>query len=1359
MKLCETVGTHRQTPERGLGRSRDRRCEVTSGRARRDRGGRLRRTWSSAATLLVAFAVLLGCGADGRRELAATPITLGDLQAVHAPVSAGALDVRGQRRVAAGDSVETGDHGRARLRLDDGTIVAVDGATRVSLLERGGLELKGGRVFVEAGAHAATSVSVGAWRATVSGSSVAFEVSGDAQRMTVSNGEVVLLHDSGQSRVSSGETAVSMGDGVTVAPEKAFVDWTGGLAVPWTSELGSNSAVGVASGVDENAAAGAPGTAMVVRSVDLDVELDGELALTRSTTRFFNGASSASRVPIRLSLPDGAILRRVARRDDARGLVESTLAIAAGPRTPHGPARAGLEWAGGGWLNGELGAVPAGATVDLIIEYVQWPPTRLGNAAYRFPMDGGNTPALIGELDAKVTALRETTQYASVSQGATLEGNVLRFRNADVRPTSDLVVEYRNSELELDVARAYVESSPGEREPYVMVRTELPERHEPSVALSVVVDASMSVGAATMEVQRAVVDAIVAGLGPEDSIVVLAADHELTALGPERPAAATVDVKAAISRALSSLRPGGATDLGAALEGAADLLSASGRERDAEGMVVYVGDGRPTLGEPDAPSIRRRLSRRAAGVPRLGAIAVGDNADRWTLGQLLAGVGTVHEVADRADAARAGAAVLLEALQPTFRDVELDLGPGIDRVYPRRAGALTAGSTVTVLGRLRGELPKHVVLRYRAGDDLVEHTRRLRRRHRPGAADIAKRWAAARIEELALSDEGIEPAISLGYQAQLLTPWTGFYFEPPVEGQGTRPFEERLLALSPRSDAAFGARLAPLLSSGSTLLEPNASLGGGVSLKDAAAMAIQRMLRGASKAVQACRDARLGVRPDVGRRFSIALSVDGEGQASRVRVDVLESAGDAVLARCVERVVRALPYFGVGVPIDVRHELTVPEGRAPFRTKCSEVSKVALPLRKIAWRARSLDAASFIDASRSCELPRFSDRRAWLSLMLEQQPDSSQRLAIAAELAAQGELDAAEFVREQTLRSVSSFSELDRLTRSLRHDEPRIDDELNAAYEQATSDRQRLGIVRRFLQLAPHDELALGRLLALLEALGERRALIDEIQRLRSETVIDAGLLARGASALRRLGLERESQRAFGELIERAPNDPWTLAFVGDRLRAEGLFDDATAVYETLERSMRDDAGVALRLALAHAGAGRLDVATRLLERVTQTGGRGDDGRLGELSAVTQALLLSSALAGTSGEVEAELQRRLLRTPLPDVRGVLVVRSAPVDDPLEISVVRDAGERVPQSPDLHAGSLGLAVIRLERGEGRARVVLRRARDRGPTQSRKVVVAALLFDVGPGLPRLLQREVEVAADGRSLEVEFDGERLL
>src|SRR5690606_27090 len=105
--------------------------------------------------------------------------------------------------------------------------------------------------------------------------------------------------------------------------------------------------------------------------------------------------------------------------------------------TPHGPARAGLEWAGGGWLNGELGAVPAGATVDLIIEYVQWPPTRLGNAAYRFPMDGGNTPALIGELDAKVTALRETTQYASVSQGATLEGNVLRFRNADVRPTSD----------------------------------------------------------------------------------------------------------------------------------------------------------------------------------------------------------------------------------------------------------------------------------------------------------------------------------------------------------------------------------------------------------------------------------------------------------------------------------------------------------------------------------------------------------------------------------------------------------------------------------------------------------------------------------------------------------------------------------------------------------------------------------------------------------------------------------------------------------------------------------------------------------------------------------------------------------
>jgi tetratricopeptide (TPR) repeat protein len=325
-------------------------------------------------------------------------------------------------------------------------------------------------------------------------------------------------------------------------------------------------------------------------------------------------------------------------------------------------------------------------------------------------------------------------------------------------------------------------------------------------------------------------------------------------------------------------------------------------------------------------------------------------------------------------------------------------------------------------------------------------------------------------------------------------------------------------------------------------------------------------------------------------------------------------------------------------------------------------------------------------------------------------------------------------------------------------DEPEIDDELDKAYKQATTNADRLAVVRRFLLLAPHNGLARRRLLALLEALGQKEALLAEIESLRGEPFADAGLLAQGASALRRVGLDAEGRRLFGELIERAPRDPWTLAYVGDRLRAEGMFDEAGAAYESLARSMPNDAGVALRMALAHTGAGRLDVATRLLERVTQTGGRGDDGRLGELSSIAQAVLLAAARDGKDADVDAQLERRLLQTPLPDVAGVVLVQSPPADDPILVSVTRERGEKLEQSADLDAKVLGIAAVRIERGDGAAKISLKRPAEPGPSRVAKATVLALVLR-RENVPKLVRREVDVPADGKSIELRFDGETFL
>jgi tetratricopeptide (TPR) repeat protein len=284
--------------------------------------------------------------------------------------------------------------------------------------------------------------------------------------------------------------------------------------------------------------------------------------------------------------------------------------------------------------------------------------------------------------------------------------------------------------------------------------------------------------------------------------------------------------------------------------------------------------------------------------------------------------------------------------------------------------------------------------------------------------------------------------------------------------------------------------------------------------------------------------------------------------------------------------------------------------------------------------------------------------------------------------------------------------------------------------------------------------------LAVLELLGRKEALVLAIDRIRSDPFADAGLLAAGASALRRIGQDAEGRRAFGELVERAPGDPWTLAFAGDRLRAENLFDEAVANYDSLARALPDDPAVSLRLALAHAGAGRLDVATRLLERVAQNGGRGDDGRLGELASMTQAVLLASARSVSAGpDVDAQLMRRLVQTPLPDVKSLVVITMPPTEDAIRVSVARERAEHDEQPADLDAPSLGLAAVRIERGEGLALIRLKRPANPDATRTAHATVSALILAEDRAASRVVTRQVDVAPNGVAIELRWNGESFL
>jgi tetratricopeptide (TPR) repeat protein len=1316
-------------------------------------------------TLAAGGAAYLGATLHGPTVVAigAVETTVGDLRTLHAEVFVRGQEVRGAVRLHDGDEVKTAPGGRARIRLDDGSLVIVDGAAELTLKgER--VALTHGRIFVQAGAASRTEVAVRDAVTTVVSSAAAFdadEAPRGAPKAYCARGELVLTIAGKSVHVASGETATLAKGVATVAPETAFDDWTGGLAVPWSGERATASAIAEVWGGGGDTD---PGSPLVVRSEKIDVTVDGEVALTRTRTTYFNGSDRDVQADVRMALPEGAIVSHVARMDEGASS-ETSATLSTGNRSAGSSGTSRLEWAGGGWVRGTLANIRAGTTVELMVDYVEWLPEKGGRATYRFPMASDTESPMVGQLEARIGS-QSPAKWLSASKGAVVANGGIELRKADVRPTGDLVVEMVPSVVRANVARAYVDKEDRSEDPYVLVRAELPEdKTQAGTTLALVLDVSSSVGPALLETERAAVLAILESLGPKDSVVVLAADQSTRIVGPDKASPVTPELRAQLAKDLAQVHAGGASNLGLALERAADLLDAKSDgppslqgagDRAGTGMVVYLGDGRPTVGETDARDLRKRLARRAGGVPRLAALAVGQGADRWMLAELVAGAGPVYDVLDRPDAARASSALVADALTPTLRDVSIAMGATVDRQYPRDARTAAAGTTYTVAGRLRGALPKEVALRYRRGTELVEEILPLEVVPTPVFADVASRWAQQRIEESVMHADGIEPAIALANKARLLTPWTSWFIS---SGNASAPWESRLLGLSPGIDTAFAARIEPAPPPPSLLLEPPRVFDGEASIEQAAEIAARHSIRDSMQAMVACRDARASIKPGISGDLRVDVAVAADGKATKVSVSATQQTDDdPFLDRCVRVVVNAVPFFGSGVAISFTHFISLPPGQTARRTECSVASTLPLAVRRGIWRARKAKGAlDYSSAAHACELPTWGDRRALLGILVAGM-DARTGTAFASRIEAEGETDAAAFVRQELIRQTNLGAlDYETLRRLLIDDEPKIDRALDKAFRAAKTDDGRLSVLRRFLRLAPHSPLGRRLLLSLLEGTKNKSALLETIEQIRNDVFADAGLLADCASALRRQGMDEEGRRAFGELVERAPRDPWTLGYVGDRLRAEGLYEDALAAYLRLDAVMPDDPAVSLRLALAHAGAGRLDVATRLLDRVAQTGGRGDDGRLGELASVVSASLIAKARQGAPGaETDALLARRLAQTPLPDVASMILVRTPLGDDKVEVAVARQLKDKDELPADLDASAMGLSAVRIERGGGTARIHLKRAAGLAGSRPTRGLVTALVLGSDRKEPKLVTREVDIPPDEKGTELRWTGE---
>ncbi len=677
---------------------------------------------------------------------------------------------------------------------------------------------------------------------------------------------------------------------------------------------------------------------------------------------------------------------------------------------------------------------------------------------------------------------------------------------------------------------------------------------------------------------------------------------------------------------------------------------------------------------------------------------------------------------------------------------------------------------MSAVGRFRGDLPREVTLRWRDAAGAHAERRPLLAEDAAAPADVMRRWAEARVEEIAIRGRGREAATDVALRAGLLTPWTGWR-SGPAEAYVPSRLETRILDLSPSAgEEGFTARI----------VTPRAALGtlaGAVheteddlveekddALKSAVSDAAGRVLDEAGAAVRACRDSRAALRPELAGGLDVVFDLDGSGRPSAVRVKGSAGADDEALDRCVEVVVAGLgfPESGLTVKVTVRRRVELPPARATSRRRCSATSTLPMPLRRGVWNER-LDrgaaVAVYLEAKQGCELPTWTDRRALLELVMLHDPAGVARVQTARELDRAGEVDAAALLRREAVRRARSPQELRAIARELLGDEHYPTGIFRKRYTAAPDDAARLAVVRRFLALAPHDARLRRRLLALLEDMKMNQELAEEVRRLRRDPFADAALLADGASALLRLHDEAEARRTFGELAERAPDDPWARAFLGDRLRNEGWYDDAAQAYAVLAELVPDEPAAVHRLALAHAGAGRIDIAVRLLARVAQTGGRAGDARLGELAARLSLVRLAEARARPNlpPEEAARMERASLELPRPPGATLILIEAPAGARAVDAVLLRGAKDaREERRPEVAAEGIGLYALRIDPGDGSpATLRLKRAPELQPARPARVRVHALVPAGESKAPRLVTTEVELPFTGKAVDLAWSG----
>ena len=1190
-----------------------------------------------------------------------------------------------------GSEIKVGSGDRALVQLDDGSSVFLRHGSHAALT-RAGLLLKKGEAWVDAPRREKTPARYRAGTVEVSASAAGLDlkVTASGVEVYVARGLAVVSSPGGRSEVQSGEKAVVAGDKQPKVEAVAFwEDWTGGMPDRRLDASAAGAASGTIYAIDR-ARPGSPPQELEIRAQAVRVVIRDGVARTTVDQRFFNPSSTPMEGYYWFTIPEGAAVDRFAldvngtlmegemiERKQAKATYEAAVRAAVDPAL--------LEWVDGRTFRARIFPIPAAGERRVVISYMELLPTVDGRTHYVYPMGGADTRIQEFALEVSLGADGEAMKLATTADARVEQnGRRVTVRRSGYRPQGDFLLEMVGRSGVEPLRAMRVNSSRAEAA-YVMLR------YTPDVAwdelkkvpgrVVVVVDTSAGGDDADRQLRSDVAEAILRGLSTDDKFALVAVDLTPRVLFPQGGLVPADEAN--IGKALevlSGVRRAGATDLGTLFDVALKRLHG-----ESQPAVVYIGDGRPTVGERSGESLSARVTRSFAGsTARLYTIASGAGAQHALLGRLARiGGGQAFRV-DRFDQSVQQALRFVGHLKtPTLTDLELDLGAGLDQVFSSAAGKVSRGQEVTVLARTHHPLPDKVKVTGKLGGKPFSRQYPLTTRKGKEYAYVPGLWARRYLDRLmgADLDKNRGTIIRLGLDYALMTPFSSFLVLDSVaayRAYGITPRRrDPLWGLVPRAalETAATVPLALFGCSAERSSEPT----------EETASAPVFMKRPSSSAKQAA--------PTVGRRLAHRhpgqgglmgrtqggapptdeapppspskpreRARDGEKLDELIDSAVADKGGDEVSG--LKRAAKEQPAITEDqsgerlktLRNSPRRHRSDPWGAAVTLRTCSDLSRRSLAQRREVWRrklARSDRAAAWVRvyraAAAACELPHWRDKKEMLDLIQGRVTEARQAVRLLRMLPAD---KIRAFVQRRLLRRAVS---------------PRLaaaaGDPINWTLADAALAKFEAGPERmaQLKKLCKNNPLSVGcalRLIRALSAAGQPGEALATGLKVHADGLATPELMQVTGDLLAEAGRTDEARRAYSEIVEFSPDDPTARLLLGDIFLRHGWYADAYRQYKNSAQDAPDDALAALRLAAAAAGAGRVDEALRLERKVAA--GEGEPGpddprrwaRFLSASRIARLLLSPKKL---SESIKQSMERALRRLQLLTSPGVLVL--------------------------------------------------------------------------------------------------------